>query len=279
MNTDPPARVKPEASSSNAIYFGETVIHSILDKADQKQSLLSSHWRRYLLRAVMAGALIGLFITFSLQIKTDLGVGFNHALSSLFAAIAFSMALVFIVFTNSELLTSNFMYLTVSKHYGRIRFRSIAKLFSVCLIGNVIGCIFVAAMMRSANLLEQPFIATLDSVMHKKTVVSGPWAIFINAIFANFFINAAILISMQIKEGFGKIVILMMGVTIFVYMGYEHVIANAAIYSLALLFSPENSNLLLIGKSFWFSLLGNFVGGGIAIGLLYAYLNDSSKRR
>ena len=277
-NVDLQASGKAAACSSSEIYFGKTVMLSILEKVEQKQALLANHWLRYLLRAIMAGALICLFVTFSLQVKADLGVEFNQALSSLFAAIAFSMALVFIVFTNSELLTSNFMYFTVGQHYRRIRLSNTIKVLAVCLIGNVLGCIIVASMMWSAELLQQPFIAVLENVLHTKTVASGPWKIFINAIFANFFINAAILVSMQIKEGLGKIIILMMGVTVFVYMGYEHVIANAGIYSLVVLFSPESSNLLLMSKALLYALLGNFVGGGLAVGLFYAYLNDSRKK-
>mgnify|MGYP000459951293 CR=1 FL=1 len=277
-NNDQPVNGLEENSASSDIYFGKGVMDSILEKVDQKQALLSRHWFRYLLRSIMAGALICLFVTFSLQVKTDLGVEFNKALSNLFAAIAFSMALVFIVFTNSELLTSNFMYFTVGQHYRRIPLSNTLKVLTVCLVGNILGCIIVASLVWSADLLQQPFIETLNKVLHTKTVASGPWKIFINAIFANFFINAAILVSMQIKEGLGKIIILMMGVTVFVYMGYEHVIANAGIYSLGVLFSPDNSNILLMIKALLYALLGNFVGGGLAVGLFYAYLNDSRKK-
>ena len=273
-NTKPQEIRNEKNMACNRIYYGEDVMNSILEKIDSKQALLSRHWLRYLCRAIMAGVLIGLFVAFSLQVKTDFGADFNNALSSLLAAIAFSMALVFILFTNSELLTSNFMYFTVGQHYRKTRLSNTLKPLGICLAGNIIGCVIIALMMWSADILQDSTIATLAEILHKKTLASGCWKIFINAIFANFFINVAIIISMQLKEDLAKIAALMMGVIVFAYMGYEHVIANIAIYSLALLCSPENCDMLMIGKSLLFSLLGNFVGGGLVIGLFYAYLND-----
>ena len=74
-------------------------------------------------------------------------------------------------------------------------------------------------------------------------------------------------------------VALMMGVLVFAYMGFEHVIANSALFVLVLLFDPANVDLLHMGKNFIWALLGNFVGGGLVIGLFYAYLNDHRKQQ
>jgi formate/nitrite transporter FocA (FNT family) len=100
------------------------------------------------------------------------------------------------------------------------------------------------------------------------------WLIFVKAIFANYFINASVIVAMQLTEHLAKIVVLMMGVTVFAYMGFEHVVANSALFAMALFERPEDVHLLHVGKNFLFSLLGNYVGGGLVIGLFYAYLND-----
>ena len=52
------------------------------------------------------------------------------------------LALVLIVLTNSELLTSNFMYLTVGWYYKVISMSKIMKVVTFCFIGNIIGGIF-----------------------------------------------------------------------------------------------------------------------------------------
>jgi formate/nitrite transporter FocA (FNT family) len=61
---------------------------------------------------------------------------------------------------------------------------------------------------------------------------------------------------------------------VFAYMCFEHVIANSALFAVALLEQLESVNVLQVGKNFLFSLVGNYVGGGLVIGLFYAYLND-----
>jgi formate/nitrite transporter FocA (FNT family) len=97
---------------------------------------------------------------------------------------------------------------------------------------------------------------------------------FVKAVFANYFINASVIVTMQLTEHLAKIVVLMMGVTVFAYMAFEHVVANSALFAVALLEQPESVNAVQMGKNFLFSLVGNYVGGGLVIGLFYAYLND-----
>ena len=67
----------------------------------------------------MSGFLLAIVTVFMLAIKTQFA-GTNEGLVNLLGAIAFSLALVLIVLTNSELLTSNFMYLTVIWYYKAI---------------------------------------------------------------------------------------------------------------------------------------------------------------
>ena len=66
-------------------------------------------------------------------VKTQFA-GTNDGLVNLLGAIAFSLALVLIVLTNSELLTSNFMYLTVGWYYKVISMSKIMKVVTFVLL-------------------------------------------------------------------------------------------------------------------------------------------------
>jgi formate/nitrite transporter FocA (FNT family) len=123
-------------------------------------------------------------------------------------------------------------------------------------------------------MLSDAVVENLVHTVDEKTVRSGAWRIFVEAVFANYFINVSVIVVMQLREHLAKIVVLMMGVSIFAYMGFEHVVANSALFAMALLEKPESVNVLQVGKNFFFSLIGNYVGGGLVIGLFYAYLND-----
>ena len=102
------------------IYYGREVMERIIDTIDVKRALHERFFLRYTLRAAMAGVIICLMYIFVYQIKTDLGPDFNSALSKYLVSVSFSIALVFIYFTNSELLTSNFMYFTVGRYYDKV---------------------------------------------------------------------------------------------------------------------------------------------------------------
>jgi formate/nitrite transporter len=256
------------------IYYGREVMERILDTIEVKRALHQRFFIRYTLRAAMAGVIICLMYIFAYGIKTDLGRDFNPALSKYLMSLNFSMALAFIYFTNSELLTSNFMYFTVGRYYGKVSWGETMKIWGLCLLGNILGIVFVAILVWSCGMLSDAVVENLVHTVNDKTVKSGAWLIFVKAVFANYFINVSVIVAMQLKEHLAKIVVLMMGVIIFAYMGFEHVVANSALFVMAFLEQPESVNLLEVNKNFLFSLLGNYVGGGLVIGLFYAYLND-----
>ena len=256
------------------IYYGREVMERILDTIDVKRALHQRFFVRYTLRAAMAGVIICLMYVFDYQIKADLGADFNSALSKYLMGASFSMALVFIYFTNSELLTSNFMYFTVGRYYDKVSWGDTLKIWTLCLIGNLIGIEFIALLVWSCGMLSDGVLEHLMHTVDAKTVSSGVWLIFVKAIFANYFINVSVIVAMQLTEHLAKIVVLMMGVTVFAYMGFEHVVANSALFAMAIFERPEDVHFLHVGKNFFFSLLGNYVGGGLVIGLFYAYLND-----
>jgi formate/nitrite transporter len=275
---DSPLQKEREFKSENMvwtrIYYGREVMERILDTIDVKRALHQRFFIRYTLRAAMAGVIICLMYIFAYGIKTDLGRDFNPALSKYLMSLNFSMALAFIYFTNSELLTSNFMYFTVGRYYGKVSWGETMKIWGLCLLGNILGIVFVAILVWSCGMLSDAVVENLVHTVNDKTVKSGAWLIFVKAVFANYFINVSVIVAMQLKEHLAKIVVLMMGVIIFAYMGFEHVVANSALFVMAFLEQPESVNLLEVNKNFLFSLLGNYVGGGLVIGLFYAYLND-----
>ncbi|HEY5753836.1 MAG TPA: formate/nitrite transporter family protein [Chthoniobacterales bacterium] len=259
------------------IFYGREVMERIIETIDVKRALQQRFFIRYTLRAAMAGIIVCLMYVFAYQIKTDLGPDFNSGLSKYLTSASFSMALVLIYFTNSELLTSNFMYFTVGRYYDKVAWGDTMKIWGMCLIGNLLGIVLIAVLVMSCGMLSDAVLNNLVHTVRDKTVNSGAWLIFVKGMFANYFINVSVIVVMQLKEHLAKIAVFMMGVTVFAYMGYEHVVANSALFAMALLEQPESVSVLHVGKNFLFSLIGNYVGGGLAIGLFYAYLNDNRK--
>ena len=106
----------------------------------------------------MSGFLLAIVTVFMLAIKTQFA-GTNEGLVNLLGAIAFSLALVLIVLTNSELLTSNFMYLTVGWYYKAITINKMLFIFLFCFIGNIIGGFILFFLMKGTHIMTPEMIA------------------------------------------------------------------------------------------------------------------------
>ena len=101
--------------------------------------------------------------------------------------------------------------------------------------------------------------------------------ILLEGILANVFVNVAILSFILIKSEEAKLWIVISAIFMFVYLVNEHVVANFASFSIVK-FSPVGNsidalNWLNIIRHWSVSFVGNWIGGGILIGLAYAFLN------
>ena len=254
-------------------YATKSIIQSIVGQAQIKQVMAKQTPMRYTLKAIMAGFLLSIVTVFMLAIKTQFASTHNDGLINLMGAIAFSLGLVLVVLTNSELLTSNFMYLTVGWYYRAISVSKMIWIFIFCFIGNILGGFILFFLMKYAHVMTPEMTDSLTALVHKKTVESTWLNILIKGIFCNFFINIGIFISMQFKEGLAKAFFIACGVIVFVFMGYEHVVFNAGLYAGMMFFNMDGLSWLGVLKNIVFAFLGNYIGGGIFIGLVYAYLN------
>ncbi len=189
------------------------------------------------------------------------------------SAITFRLQLAARFFTNSELLTSNFMYFTVGLYYKVIKPTRVLKIFLLCLAGNILGAAILFSFMRFSNVMTPDMLNQLSAVIEHKTLSTGFVSILMKAIFANFFINISLVIAMQIDDVLAKMFVMMFGVTIFA-MGYEHVVYNSCLFMGGLIYQVDTLHFIPAISNIAAAFIGNYIGGGLIIGLFYAYLND-----
>ncbi|MBJ8267662.1 formate/nitrite transporter family protein [Staphylococcus pseudintermedius] len=258
----------------DTIFYGRQWVSNIIETIQKKDVLQSFYLRRYLLRAMMAGFIISIITVFVLTVKTTFAPDVAPGLVNMAGAFTFSFALVLILFTNSELLTSNFMYFTVGLYYHLILPTRVIKIFTLCFVGNMIGAFILFSLLRFSNVMTPDMLQMLDHTVQVKIHDYSFQNILVRAIFANFFINIALVIAMQIDDVLAKMFVMMFGVTIFAFMGYEHVVYNACLFIASAIYQTDAFNMLHMAKNIIGALLGNYIGGGLIIGLFYAYLND-----
>ncbi|GAB0305374.1 formate/nitrite transporter family protein [Staphylococcus pseudintermedius] len=266
---------KPTKTVSDTYTSRETV-QSIIHSVAMKEVMLDKAMPRYILKSMLSGFLLTIVTVFMLAMKTQMA-GALPGVVNLMGAAAFSIALVFIVLTQAELLTSNFMYMTVGLYYRTVSFGKTMWLFTICFIGNILGAFVLLILMYFTKVMTPEMIAALTSTVDAKTVESTWQAILVKAIFANFFINIGIYVSMQYKEGLSKTFFIAIGVIIFVFMGYEHVVYNAGLFVGMIFYNFDATSWLGVLKNIVFAFIGNYIGGGIFVGLLFAYFNGSRR--
>jgi nitrite transporter NirC len=248
-------------------------VEKAADAGVGKVSLLQEDPLRYMLRAVGAGMGLTLVVFVFWVLKQNLH---DISMGAVIASGFFGVGLMIIVFTNTELFTSNNMYLTVSSAEGRTSLSQAALLWISCYFGNLAGAIFLAALLVGAGSLGQlpPDHALFDGALHKAHQAGS--VIFFKGILANWIVCLAVRVALRCKEEVAKILVLILIVFIFVYLGFEHSIANMGTFSMAILggstltVSDALHNLL-------YSTAGNIVGGVLLVGLPFTYLNPCER--
>jgi nitrite transporter NirC len=248
-------------------------VEKAADAGFGKINLLQDDPLRYMLRAIGAGMGLTLVVFVFWVLKQDLH---DISMGPVIASGFFGVGLMIIVFTNTELFTSNNMYLTISSAEGRTSWRQTALLWISCYFGNLAGAILVSLLLVAAGSLGQlpPDHALFDSALHKAQQTGS--VIFFKGILANWIVCLAVRVALRCKEEIAKILVLILIVFIFVYLGFEHSIANMGTFSMAIL----GGGALSLGEALHnllYSTLGNVVGGVLLVGLPFTYLNPRER--
>lgn len=110
-------------------------------------------------------------------------------------------------------------------------------------------------------------------LLPQKAVTPAWYQIFIRGIGANWLVCLACLLASCAREFFSKVVAIWWPVFAFVLLGFDHVVANMFYIPLAIfLHHPKISVGYYIWKSMIPAGLGNIVGGGLFVAIIYWYL-------
>ncbi|WP_062212200.1 formate/nitrite transporter family protein [Demequina oxidasica] len=267
------------------LFPGKEFISTVLDALDTKTRMSGGLARVYLMRAAMAGAIIGvMYLTaFSVvDVFASIGSGELYGIGRLVGALFFGFALVFIYFSKSELLTSNMMFVAVGGYFRRINCLRSFRVLTMCFIGNFLGGLAIALIVMGSTLVDggvgDQMSASVDVKLAFVTAGPAGWSdLFMRAVLCNFMINLAMVLvyNGMIKDAFTKSLAMIISVFIFVFVGFEHSVANTVLFTIQALNGGIDVGLAFANLGI--VLAGNFVGGGLLIGFYYAYANDDRR--
>lgn len=261
---------------------GPAFVPHVLDALDAKRHLARRRTIRYLVRAGMAGVIIGVLYlaNYAVSASVTAALGDQAAfLGKLAGAAVFGLVLFFIVFTRSELTTSTMMMVGVGVQQRRMPVRHAIGLLGLCMLGNALGGLLVAILVSGSTLLSGPTLVLVEhSVATKLGYLSqglpGMTDLFVRAILCNLLINLAMLVVYKgmVTSDFGTFVALWSGIFVFTVMGYEHSVANTVLFTIYGV--SHGIDILQAVLAVAIAFAGNLVGGGLLIGAVYGYLNS-----
>ena len=105
--------------------------------------------------------------------------------------------------------------------------------------------------------------------------------ILLEGILANVFVNIAILSFVLVKDSTAKLFLVISAIYMFVFLTNEHLAANFASFAIVK-FSSAASQVANFGignilRHWAVTFVGNLIGGGLLIGLPYAWFNKKEE--
>lgn len=247
----------------------------------------TSHQLKSFLLALTAGGYIALgfvFFTTSQVGAEQLPFGVAKVLGG----VVFATGLALVVLTGAELFTSSTLTLT-ARASGRITTWQLLRNWVVVFVGNFVGALTIVVLVYAGKVWEQADGGWGQVVLDisLKKVHHDFLTAFVLGILCNLLVCLAIWAAYSGRTTVDKVVAVTMPIALFVATGFEHSVANMFMIPLGILLKDH------AGGEFWATsgldraaysdltwanflvdnllpvTLGNIVGGGVMIGVLY----------
>ena len=182
-------------------------------------------------------------------------------------AAVFPVGLMLIVLVGGELFTGNCL-MTFGFMQKEITFKDYLKTLAQVFLGNLLGSLFVVALLYFGGIYNKPEMAeTIISVAKAKTSLSFV-QVLSKGILCNILVALGVWLATTAKDTTGKLLGCWFPVILFVFCGYEHVVANMFFLPMGAVLDSSITLTQIIGNLIPVTI-GNFIGGGLVIPIIY----------
>lgn len=214
--------------------------------------------------SVLAGVFIALGAAAFTAAITGTTPGFGPA--RLLGGLIFSTGLVLVVVAGAELFTGNTL-IVMAFVDRRVSLGALLRNWAFAFFGNLAGALMVVVLMRFTGLFAGPTGETARAISEAKANL-GTVEAFTRGILCNMLVCLAVWLTFAARSVADKILAIILPITAFVLLGYEHSVANMYLIPAGWAAGSEVniggfiSNLLPV-------TLGNIVGGAGGVALTY----------
>jgi len=228
-------------------------------------------------KLLVLGFLAGAYIAFGslVAIATGKGItaeGFGGLAKLIFAG-TFPVGLMLVVIAGSELFTGNIGVITPSCLVGKSKWSGLLRNWVVVYIGNFIGSVFVAFFLGYLTNLfaNDPYLTAVTGIASGKVSLGfGP--AFWRGVGCNWLVCLAVWLAVSANDIAGKVWAIWFPIMAFVAIGFEHSVANMFFVPLGMFYGADVSWGQFIVNNLIPVTLGNIVGGGLFVGVIYWWL-------
>lgn len=276
-------------------YSPQEIARRVADVAKKKSTL-------DLFRLFVLATLAGVFIALGAEFFT-LVVHDSHlplGLTKLIGGVVFSLGLILVVLAGAELFTGNTL-MVLGFVERMISTRRLWRSWSIVYLGNFIGSlILVLLMYYSGQWALNSSMVGAEALLIANSKVNLAFHIaFTRGILCNILVCLAVWLCFGARTTTDKILAVIFPITAFVASGFEHCVANMYFIPLGVILKSQPEVVvaaeamtgapLALGNLSWSGFivknlipvtLGNIVGGGVLVGLVYwsVYLREFSFR-
>jgi formate/nitrite transporter len=220
--------------------------------------------------AMLGGAFVGLGALYYVVVRSDPTLG--YAAKQVLGGGVFCLGLVMVVVAGAELFTGNNL-LVMARAHGLISSRQVLRNWTIVLFGNLVGAAGLAVLVYLADhaAMNDGEIGHAYLKIAAGKAALPFWTAFFRGVLCNALVCLAIWMSMAGRSVFDKVIALVFPISAFIAAGFEHSIANLYFFSMALLLDQGSSPTMVAGmaRNLVAVVLGNAVGGGLLVGLVY----------
>ncbi|MBL8988835.1 MAG: formate/nitrite transporter family protein [Gemmatimonadetes bacterium] len=237
-----------------------------------------------LVLAVMAGAFISLGALFFTAVVTGSTLGFG--ITRLLGGLAFCLGLVLVVVGGAELFTGNNL-LAMAWASRSISSRDVLRNWALAYLGNVVGCLGTVALVAWGDVaaISNGAVGETAVTIARAKASLGVGEVFARGVLCNARVCLAVWLAMGGRSVTDKVLAILLPISGFVTIGFEHSIANWFFLPFGMALDPAGIAPAAAARNLVAASAGNIVGGTLLVAGVYwlAYLRagrrDGATRR
>ena len=221
---------------------------------------------------LMLGMLAGAFIAFGAMYYTLVMTGSTLGLgpARLLGGVAFSLGLVLVIVGGAELFTGNNL-IVMAWAERRIGTLALLRNWALVYVANLVGALGCALMVTWSGALGlgDGAVAETATRIAQDKVGLGFGEAFFRGILCNTLVCLAVWLCFAAHGVGSKILAIVLPISAFVALGFEHSVANMYLIPVAMLAGAEGVGVSGFIGNMVPVTLGNIVGGGVFVALIY----------